>query len=500
MVAVWRVAGAAGWAGVAFLLGWLAVEYTAYAWAALRWPFGLDYSEGLIWQQALWMPGPHMYGDISHYPFVVFEYPPLYFLAVKAAAAAGLGMLVAGRLVSELAVIAACWLIGAVVWQGCGVRGWAAGLGAVVAGLLPLSLLPVISWSVLMRVDLLALALNYGGIALAVAAFRRPGLLYAAVLLFVAAAFTKQIYLAAAVSMGVVWLVRAPLLTARAYGLGLLLGLALVGGLAWVTHGGFIDHILFYNADRLNAAKAWRATALWLAAYPVFCLLTVLAMGLAWRKLWARRAEMGLLGAIRRDETVAFLGFFTLYTALCTVMLISAGKTGASRNYFLEWMCCWCVWIGVLSAWAIAARGLVLAALLPFALLLQLWPLPPAVAALRAGQFSAAHYAASAALLARLRGLPPGPVLSDDMVALLQSGREVGAEPGILLELAQTGLWDEQLLVGMLERHDFRAVVTAYDPGDPTFDARYLPRTRAAMLANYPVVERYGDYRLRLGR
>jgi hypothetical protein len=122
------------------------------------------------------------------------------------------------------------------------------------------------------------------------------------------------------------------------------------------------------------------------------------------------------------------------------------------------------------------------------------------VAALRAGQFSAAHYAASAALLARLRGLPPGPVLSDDMVALLQSGREVGAEPGILLELAQTGLWDEQLLVGMLERHDFRAVVTAYDPGDPTFDARYLPRTRAAMLANYPVVERYGDYRLRLGR
>jgi hypothetical protein len=41
-------------------------------------------------------------------------------------------------------------------------------------------------------------------------------------------------------------------------------------------------------------------------------------------------------------------------------------------------------------------------------------------------------------------------------------------------------------------------VITAYDPGDPTFDSRYLPRSRDALLAAYPHVERYGDYRLRL--
>jgi hypothetical protein len=49
-----------------------------------------------------------------------------------------------------------------------------------------------------------------------------------------------------------------------------------------------------------------------------------------------------------------------------------------------------------------------------------------------------------------------------------------------------------------LNAHYFGAVITAYDPGDPTFDARYLPRTQAALLADYPHVQRFGDYRLRL--
>jgi hypothetical protein len=48
--------------------------------AVLAYPFG-DYGEGIVWQQALLIPGPRMYGPIDHLPFIVFHYPPVYHLA-----------------------------------------------------------------------------------------------------------------------------------------------------------------------------------------------------------------------------------------------------------------------------------------------------------------------------------------------------------------------------------------------------------------------------------
>ena len=253
-----------------WLLAWVWASYGQYAWRALGYKFGLDYSEGLIWQQVLWLGGPHSYGDISHYPFVVFEYPPLYLLAVKTVAACGVGMLAAGRGVSIVSTLVLCCLIGMVTWRACrsNVRRPAAAAGALVAALLPAALLPVISWSVLMRVDMLALTLTYAGIALATCALRWPRLLYPAVVAFVLAVFTKQIYLAAPVSFAAVMLVRSPAVACRAYGMGALLGTALVAWLSWITGGGFIRHVLLYNVDRVHLGEALRQVFSWLRRIP----------------------------------------------------------------------------------------------------------------------------------------------------------------------------------------------------------------------------------------
>ena len=502
------VAGILLWATVLAVLATVVASYAAYALAAILYPYGLDYSEGLLWQQALWTPGPHMYGDIFRYPFVVFEYPPLYLLAMKAVAGLGVGMLPAGRAISVASTLAACTLLGLTVWRAC--RGSAdrrhALLASVVAGLLPLTLLPVLSWSVLVRVDMMALALSWAGVLLAIMAFRRPGLLFPAVFLFVAAVFTKQIFLAAPVCLGVVWLIRSPRLAVGAYALGGLAGLAGLGALAWVTHGGFVRHIFLYTADRVDLARAWALTSSWLLAYPVLALLALAALAASWLRLRAGHGVRGLrdlAAAIRGDERAAFTVFLSLYLLATSCMLVAAGKTGSSRNYFIEWMCCWCAWIGVLvaaprtSSLTSQRFGRIAPLLIPACLLLQIWPLPGALGQLRRDQFSAAHASASAALLARARGLH-GPILSDDMVMLLQSGHEVPLDQCVLLELSQVGMWREQLLVDLLTQGFFAAVVTAYGPGDPTFNGRYLPATQAAMLQSYPRVEDFGDYRLRL--
>ena len=492
------------WAAAFVLLAVIAALWVRYVVDAIGFPYGLDYSEGLVWQQALWLFGPHAYGDISHYPFVVFEYPPLYLLGVRALAWCGLGMLPAGRLISVLSTVAACLLIGLIVRRLCslsfGKR--ASNYAAVIAALLPLSLLPVSSWAPLMRVDMLALGLTYCGIALGVWSFKRPRLIYSAVLAFVAAAFTKQIYLAGAAAMFTVSVVRAPVATIKAYAAGAVLGVVVLGVVDWLTAGGFLRHILFYNVDTVDLSIAAHQAGTWLMAYGLFAIVTCLAVVVFWVELGRR----DLLARIREEERSASLAFLSLYLLLTTIMLVSAGKTGASRNYFIEWMCAWCLWIGWLAGLCIdrlsrplRGQSAVLPILLPLLLLLQCWMIPGAVAGMRSGQMSQERQAIDVALLQRVEALK-GPLLSDDMVLVIKSGREVGLEPGILLELAHTGLWDEQRLIDMLDKHEFAAIVTAYDPGDPTFDARYLPRTQAAMLADYPVVERFGDYRLRLPR
>src|SRR5882757_1783727 len=93
-----------------------AIIYLHNAYDAIRYPFALDYGEGIIWQQALLIPGPRMYGGITDAPYIVFHYPPVYHLAVRAIAALGLDLLVAGRTLSvacTLVTAALCaWLVG----------------------------------------------------------------------------------------------------------------------------------------------------------------------------------------------------------------------------------------------------------------------------------------------------------------------------------------------------------------------------------------------------
>lgn len=497
------------WSAVLIALAIIAVQYGVYAATAITFPYGLDYSEGLIWQQALWLGGPHLYGETTQFPFLVCDYPPLYLAAVRVAAWGGFDFLAAGRAVSVFANVATCVLIGAMVFRVCRLScsTLAASVAGSVAGLLPLTLLPIISWSILMRVDTLALTLTCAGLYLACLSFRRPGLIYLALIAFVAAAFTKQNYLAGACAMFPFCLIRSPAHTIRAYSAGSALGLVLVGLLEWLTDGRFLRHIVTYAADTVDPAVALHRTSLWLAAYPVYDGLVVAALVVGWRHTLARKQQAGwrgIVALIREDDGCAWLGFLALYLLLTTAMLITAGKTGAADNYFLEWMCCWCLWIGWLVGHNLgpsraAPSATRLALLMPVLILLQLWPIHLGLITLQKGQFSDERKAVWGALLARVRQIP-GPLLSDDMVLVIQAGRHVEMEPGILLELAHTGQWDEQKLIDKLRAHYFGAVITAYDPGDPTFDERYLPATRSAMLAAYPRVEIFGDYRLRLPR
>ena len=184
---------------VVFLLVARAVMYLQNAFDAVRYPFGLDYGEGIVWQQVLLIPGPRMYGPITDAPFIVFHYPPVYHLAVRAAMLLGFDPLMAGRGLSVACTLAAAGLCAWLV--NCGisehVNGLARVVGCTIGALLPLSLGPVEFWSVLMRVDMLAICLSFLGVAIVVESIRRPAWLAVAMPIFVLAVYTEQTALAA---------------------------------------------------------------------------------------------------------------------------------------------------------------------------------------------------------------------------------------------------------------------------------------------------------------
>jgi hypothetical protein len=79
------------------------------------------------------------------------------------------------------------------------------------------------------------------------------------------------------------------------------------------------------------------------------------------------------------------------------------------------------------------------------------------------------------------------PVLSDDMVLLMQAGKEIPWEPGSITELSAQGLFDEKKLVTYIERHGLAFAVVTGSPGHGSFDEWYSPAVASALSKNYPI-------------
>ena len=494
--------------------------FLRFAWGAMMFPFGMDYAEGEIWRQANAIAAGRMYGDIDAYPWIAFEYPPLFYvvanrlLRVTQAFLSAGTFLEAGRLLATVSALACAGCVARLVYQG---GRYSAGrltsvLAAAIAALMMFTLVPVIAFATLVHVDTFAIMLSLAGVVLASAALTQPALLYPAVLAFVAAVFAKQSCIAAPAAVLLTWGLREWRLTARAYALGGVVGAAVSAWLTWLTAGGFLRHIFTYNIN------IWRLHNLLILIGNVvkdcstLIELTLVAVALHWAVLAGRLRLAGwrdLRTRLRSDPECAFFSLTTVYLLLCAASTLLAGKNGASVNYFVETLCAGCIWLGVLVVLHIGAAGALMSRprwqrvaftlILPAVLIWQVLPMPRTFLANMTLLYGPAIRQRDMAMLAAIRGIDK-PILSDDLALLLVGGREAPIEPFIFAELSAAGLWDEGKLVAMLQDHRFGAIITYRDPGDPTFDVRFRPRTAAAILKAYPRVVAFGETRLRLAQ
>jgi len=490
---------------VIFVLTIRGAEYLAYAVRAVRFPFELEYAEGLVWQQALWMLSPRMYGDITRFPFIVFQYTPVYYLAIRAIAALGVDPLAVGRGITLTAAIATAVLAGTIA--AAAVREIvpisARVVGAVISGLMVFTYHPVQEWAVFMRVDMLAIAFNIAGVYLFIIGEQNIVVLCGAILMFVLAVYTKQTEITGPIAAVLVALVIDVRSTLWAVAFGLLVGGSAFAILELTTDGRFWHHIVDYN---IYDQFSWRHV-LDVGLAEKTAVPGVLLGLAAFAFLWCTEASPLLAGtiasridALRRSRKLRALAIISVWFGLASVQLISLGKRGAWSNYFIEWMCITTVPVGMVAslAWdrttaaekTAAVRGLaglVLSLVLAIiALYRPLFESPlvgdPKAIALRA------H-------LVNLIRQNPKPSLSEDMVLLVRAGQEIPIEPAEFAGLTRAGVWDQRPFLNLIEQHAFGLIImNDYQIG------RFTRKVMTAIQENYPLKDHVGNYIIRRPR
>jgi hypothetical protein len=430
-------------------------------------PTGADYGEGIVWEQLIGLVQGQGFGPAQGIPAIVYHYTPLYHLVSAAVAPFTRDALQAGRLVSFLATIATALLLMLMTRRLIGsqphrIVAW---ICAVLAAAMFLHFQYVVYWGPLMRVDPLAVLLTVAGLFCGMEALRRPKLIYASAILFVLAVYSKQTSVVAPVAVfGVLLFVRRSL-ALRGIAVAVALGLVLLAAmLAW-TDGRFLKHVIGYNVNRftvenliftLRVAKAQldMSALLFAGAFTLFFVVQL-------RERWRWSAEN-----LERSAAIAMLlGFMVLKT----MSLVALGKSGASSNYWIEWLAPASVIIGLglfacflwsldpLDGWRGSARRIA-AFVLPVLLI--------------AGQFIGGRLVlpdlrADEVVEQRLVATAKechGWVIGDDMVAILRAGKRVVWEPAIFAELASLGVYDEKPVIEALQSHRICAVIVESDP------------------------------------
>ena len=459
--------------------------------AAVGYPWELDYGEGIVWQQMRLIFTDRAYGPIDQFPAIVFHYPPLYHaLTSIIASALGTDELGTGRAVALLSTLAAAVASGLLVDTLLKDRASLPlrSLCGCIAALLIFTTVPVIHWAPLMRVDMLAIALGLFGLFAAFKALERPRLIYVASLLFVAAIYTKQISIAAPASVFAVLFLLRPRLALEGIAACIVMGLAVMLTLGWLTDGGFYRHIFLYNANRIDLS---RLSGIIYVGTMHLLLIGVAAFVIVRRLVDLRakyRGRADVRTALASDVADVRLLIAISYVAIASLMMLLVAKSGSSINYFLEWFFA----IGLFAALGPAEFGEgqsgthmqnALGIGIPVALALHAGfvPLP------RTGYDPNSERGRQLAVLSREIAAADKPVISDDMVLLLRSGKPVLWEPAIFAELASTGDWDERPFVDRIRHRDFAFFITWGQRGFDRFDERYNPAVAEAMDAAYPI-------------
>lgn len=454
-------------AGLAVTFGISLSTYFRMAGSSLEFRYPLDYGEGPLLDQTMRLAnGENIYhNDFSIPPYTIANYPPLFpLLQVPFALLFGPAFWY-GRLISILGALLTALLIGLVLHQLTGDK-----VSAVVAGLIFLTFPHVQYWSVLDRIDLLALVLSWMALLVVIRwPDRRWGIPLAAALL-VSSIFTRQSYALAAPFAGFVWLL-AERRWRKAFQLALITagtGLMLFLLINLFTRGGFFLNIITANVNPFywdNVRNNFEG----LADHSIILLILISIFLLAGRFLGKPRSWL----------------LAVPYLIAAGVSGITIGKDGSNVNYFLELAAALSFAAGASLAWL--GWKVKLKALAAVALCVQVMGFASWVQEDHVHRvMDRIEQEEEVAALFNIVRQADGIVLADEFMGLLPiAGKRLYFQPFEFKMLSEGGMWDEQDFLTSISNHKF-ALILWYSPSSwPAIASRWTPSQRAMIQGYY---------------
>lgn len=489
---------------VVFLL-FGAAAFVLRAINSLKTPGEIEYGEGIVmWQAANVTNWTKAFHPVEIYPHVVFHYTPLFHLTSRFVNLFVGNLLVAGRLTSILSLAGTC-LIAALLTASVlpRDRDWVARLvGSLTAGTLVFTT-PIWWWGTVMRVDALAIFLSVAGVAFFVAAKRNRALGFVSFLLFVAAVYAKQTSLAAPAACFILAFIEKPRYALQLAAFSVSLGLIVLFMLHTATDGLFLRHIITYNQNPyyltgLFDKLRWHAKQI---AAPLF-FATAFPIGFVYSRLGYGKKPLEtirlLLARSSFERCVIVVGLYFFFAMILAAATVS--KVGAYDNYYLEMDVVMCLLSGLFLGWLLrrdsyqtGPRHLVLEAIVILLFLSQTfgnWGMVRGMV----NAYAHPPFDPSPQVVEFLKTLPE-PVYSEDMVVLMQAGKEVPAEPAIISALAMDGKWDEHGFVERIERGEFNAIIIRNSLKN---DQRFTKPIQQAILDHYYRTDNIGFFQIYL--
>ncbi len=462
-----KIALALALAALVVMLCFAVANYFKMARLALSFPYPLDYGEGPILDQVLRVAsGENIYhNDFSKPPFNISNYPPLYLLAQVPFAKIFGPALWYGRGISFLSALLAALFIGLTLYTLTGDR-----LSAVFGGLMLLAFPYIQFWSLLNRIDTLALALSWVAVFIAVRwPDRRWGIPLAAAF-FVASVYTRQTYALAGPAGAFFWLISTRRWR-KAIELAVIVGGAglLIFGLAnLLTRGGFYLNIVKANVNPyIMSNLKWNWEKFYQHCYFLMgaAVLFVLVERFTWHnKTWPLVLPY-LVGGVATALTI--------------------GKDGSNVNYLYELAAALSLVTGAAVAWL--KRYTWLQAAMLFVVALQVGIMLPWTQADFNGNVTGkTDNRDSIAQLYKIVRDTDGIVLTDEYMGLVPlAGKRLYFQPFEFKMLAEAGLWDQNPFLEQIVSHKFSTILWFDPPNWDSIKARWTYSEQSAINSSY---------------
>lgn len=425
---------------LAAYLGKLIFLFARHAVMAISFPYSLEYGEGPILDQILRLASAeNIYRNtITMPPYTITSAPPLFMLLQVPFFRVFGPAFWYGRGISVISLVIAATFLSLALYQLTGDR-----LASLISGLLIFTIPYFWNWSVLDRVDTLALGLSWAGLwAIIRWPDQRRGLV-ASIILFTAALSTQQTNALVAPITALVWLLqsrrtrRAVELFAGVGGSSVAIFLAING----LTQGGFFLNLVTYNPNLWNYPQV--------AGKFFEILLNSFIFGLF--------ALIFFLGE-RLDTPTRTWPLALPYLVIATLVTLLVGKAGSNDGYMYEMSAAFCLATGAALAW-LKNHWIKAAALLLIAMQVNsffTWTTEQYLPEFEEKIANRPEIAQLASLVRQANG----PILADEYNGLLPlTGKQLYYQPFEFAQLARAGLWDPAPLMSELAQRKFTALL-----------------------------------------